>query len=471
MKVKSLLFVGIAMMGIAFTSCSKEENLFDNEAAQADMFAKYSANFIKKYGPIDPNQTWDFAPAAPVYLPLSEGTTTRSAADFSITRGDGNIIIDNDVLSYMHTYMTAGGDNSTQGASFSFEASGNEFFVVPVYQGVASYFWELWVSIDGVKQKIWEKGQDLYYTTDETATASSQWKKVGTGKDGVPSTAKNVKAPFTKFTASAGAEMYFFLKVWGSTSSHSSNPLGGSMLTSLQPMKMIALDNAPVPTAVAQEDYDAIIVGCEDSDGGVDLDFEDLVFMIYGDTPTIKFHKDVKVIEAKRYMIEDLGGADDFDFNDIVLDVQKYRTVRFMYNGTEENPIPAGQVDLQGTEGERGVLRAAGGTHNFTIKIGNTTWSKSMLQDYDYTEMINTGWKGAPIYYDAELATFELGANDWDPEQNNITVTVEGSNGIRVVTFPETGATPLMMSADPETMPKWSNERVDIPAWWKDFEF
>ena len=464
MKVKSLLFVGIAMMGIAFTSCSKEENLFDNEAAQADMFAKYSANFVKKYGPIDPNQSWDFAPAAPVYLPVSKGTTTRAAADFSITRGDDNIFIENDILSYMHTYMKAGGDNSTNGKPFTFEATGEDFYVVPLYQGVASYFWELWVSIDGVKTKIWEKGQDLYYSTDENPTASSQWKPVGTGKPGVPDEAKSVKAPTTKFTASAGAELYFFLKVWKSTDNHTANQLGGTMLTSLTPGKMIALSNAPVPSAVTQEDYDAVIVGCED---GADTDYEDLVFMIYGHSPIAKFHEDVEVVEAKRYLIEDLGGVDDFDFNDIVLDVQKYRTDRIFYNGTPENSEYVSTSTLFGTEGARVILRAAGGTHNFTIKIGNSTWSKNQLEGYDYTQMINTGWGGTPIIRDLELAVIPIGVNDWNPVDNNISVTVEGSNGIRIISFPKTGETPLMISADPNTMPLWSKEKVDVPNWWE----
>ena len=464
MKIKSLLLIGsMAVFGMAMSSCSKEENLFDNQAAQADMFAKYSANFVKKYGPVDPNQTWDFAPAAPVYLPVSKGTT-RSAADFSITRGDDNIYIENDILQYMHSNMKAGGNNSTNGMPFTFEATGEDFYVVPLYQGVASYFWELWVSIDGVQTKIWQKGQDFYYSTDETPSASSQWTAVGTGKNGVPDAAKSVKAPFTKFTASAGAELYFFLKVWGSTSAHSSNQLGGTMLTSLTPGKMIALSNAPVPAIVSQNDYDAVIVGCED---GADTDFEDLVFMIYGHCPVAKFHKDVEVVEAKRYLIEDLGGADDFDFNDIVVDMQKYRTDRIMFNGTEENPQYVGTSTLPNTEGERAVLRAAGGTHNFTIKVGNTTWSKSQLEGYSFSDMINTGWGGTPIYNDLELAVIELGANDWSPELNNIEVTVEDSKGIKVVTFPETGEVPLMISADPNTMPSWSKERVDIPSWWK----
>ena len=464
MKIKSLLLIGsMAVFGMAMSSCSKEENLFDNQAAQADMFAKYSANFVKKYGPIDPNQSWDFAPMDPVYLPVSKNTT-RSAADFSITRSDGSIYIENDILQYMHNNMKAGGNNSTNGMPFTFEATGEDFYIVPVYQGVASYFWELWVSIDGVKTKIWEKGQDLYYSTDAEPSASSQWKAVGTGNDGVPAAAKSVKAPCTTFTASAGAELYFFLKVWGSTGAHSSNQLGGTMLTSLTPGKMIALSNAPVPAYVKQNDYDAVIVGCED---GADSDFEDLVFMIYGHCPVAKFHKDVEVVEAKRYLIEDLGGADDFDFNDIVVDMQKYRTDRIMFNGTEENPQYVGTSTLPDTEGERAVLRAAGGTHNFTIKVGNTTWSKSQLEGYSFSDMINTGWGGTPIYNDLELAVIELGANDWSPELNNIEVTVEDSKGIKVVTFPETGEVPLMISADPNTMPSWSKERVDIPSWWK----
>ena len=52
MKIKSLLVFGsMALVGVAFMSCSKE-NLFDSEAAAQNVVAEYDANFVKKYGAI-----------------------------------------------------------------------------------------------------------------------------------------------------------------------------------------------------------------------------------------------------------------------------------------------------------------------------------------------------------------------------------------------------------------------------------
>ena len=71
----------MAIMGAAFTSCSKE-NLFDNEAAIEKQKAEYEANFVKKFGAIDPNQSWDFSSMTPSTSMVS---TTRA-----LTRGDGD---------------------------------------------------------------------------------------------------------------------------------------------------------------------------------------------------------------------------------------------------------------------------------------------------------------------------------------------------------------------------------------------
>ena len=80
MKLRNLLVLGsMAVMGTAFTSCSKDI-AYDSEGlakeALQQLNAEYDANFVKKYGAIDPNQSWDFATMTPVYsLP---STATRA---------------------------------------------------------------------------------------------------------------------------------------------------------------------------------------------------------------------------------------------------------------------------------------------------------------------------------------------------------------------------------------------------------
>ena len=79
MKLRNLLVIGsMAVLGAAFTSCSKEENLFDSEAALEQQKVEYEASFVKKYGAIDPNQTWDFSSMRATYSLPSTSNDART---------------------------------------------------------------------------------------------------------------------------------------------------------------------------------------------------------------------------------------------------------------------------------------------------------------------------------------------------------------------------------------------------------
>ena len=139
-------------------------------------------------------------------------------------------------------------------------------------------------------------------------------------------------------------------------------------------------------------------------------------------------------------MIEDLGATDDFDFNDIVVDV------------------------IQESNGsQKAQIRAMGGTLNFTLTIGSTSWTKKgskisvggALVDTDYTKMYNTE---APSY---DLVLAEFTVSGWDFVANNISVSVE-SNGnqsvLQVIPFPKEGDAPMIVAFDPITT-HWNLER------------
>ena len=89
----------MVLMGAAFTSCSKDI-AFDNEAVAQQQIAKYQENFVKKYGPVDPNQSWDFSNPTPItYLTDGPGATrSAGAASSPIT-----------VLSQTHVTRPGGG--------------------------------------------------------------------------------------------------------------------------------------------------------------------------------------------------------------------------------------------------------------------------------------------------------------------------------------------------------------------------
>lgn len=165
----------------------------------------------------------------------------------------------------------------------------------------------------------------------------------------------------------------------------------------------------------------------------------------------------VEPVYIKRYLIEDLGALDDFDFNDIVVDVHEY------WDQETEKRV------------QKAIVRAMGGTLDFDLTIGNTTWSKS---GNNYDAAIPYNADAGVNTYSATLCEFEV--SGWDREQNNISVTVkkedsnDTSNGVFTITFPKAGEVPMIIAVDrtfyftdpDDTSTKyyWMPERVSIPT-------
>lgn len=145
---------------------------------------------------------------------------------------------------------------------------------------------------------------------------------------------------------------------------------------------------------------------------------------------------------AKRYMVEDLGSIGDFDFNDIVFDV-------VCKNGTGEGTNKPAQYEC--------LVRAMGGTIDFTIKVGQSTWTKSTSQStYAVTDMVNT--KEGDYDTSKILASFPV--NGWIPAKNDVTVTVVGKDGIFVLPFPKDGEIPYIVCTS--VGKDWSKERINV---------
>ena len=468
MKLKNFVLVGsMAVLGVAFTSCSKGEELYDSGAIVAQQKSEYATNFEKKYGPIDPNQNWDLATMHPISsLPSTSYAGTRAG-----TRGEGDsevtpvsvseptiasMDIEKAVLDWMHTELKAGSNNSKKGKPFYLKTQQQSFTIVPIYQGVASYYWELWMNVGGVNVPVWSKYKDITYYASSTSTTPETLTD-----QGVPDGAFKVHAPTYTYTATADKALYFFLKVWKKDEKGKDTP--DMIVTSLD-KKMLALEGAKRPEGVPA-DNDVTIIGCED---GTDNDYEDLVFLVYGKpTPPIVPTDEIEITETKRYMMEDLGTTDDFDFNDVVVDVENVYTQKIhlkqIANGGWDEDYREDPV----FKGQRAIVRAAGGIYNFTLTIGNKTWSKS--DDLTADQMYNTGWGGSTIHRsgrESELAKFDV--TGWNPDKNNISVTVVGkgpNDGVKTITFPKQGEAPLMIAVDKDV--NWMTERSSVPSsWW-----
>ena len=118
MKAKKLFVMGsMAVMGIAFTSCSKDLTVDAEAAAQAavnQVRSEYENNFVKKYGEIDPEMTWDYTTMNPISSlgSSSSAATTRATRAGNPTMSKGSdIIIESNVLSWVTTNLKAGSNN------------------------------------------------------------------------------------------------------------------------------------------------------------------------------------------------------------------------------------------------------------------------------------------------------------------------------------------------------------------------
>lgn len=456
-------------MGAAFTSCSKDiafdSEGFAKEAAQKAS-AEYEANFVKKYGQNALNQNWDFT-TGQTYTSLPSSGSTRS-----ITRGEGDyqktigsMIVEQEIIQWLVNNMKAGQNNFLKGSPFYMRTVEQSFTIVPVFQGTASYFWELWMSVEGMENDvlIWKKGDNLGWRAqgDETFTPA------GTGTDGVNKNAYEVQGPTITFSnLPVGKIMYFYLKVWDSYNDYLDNNKNPRKMTSLDEM-MLALENIDKPKNVPQDNM-VTVIGCEDKKGSAsDMDYEDLVFLMYGKPAPPIYHTDTLITEkTKRYMMEDLGTTDDFDFNDVVVDVSYDREQKItIYKNNAEGGWSFIRKETIESLPDQAIVRAAGGTLNFTLTIGSTTWKKS--DNLAVSNMWNTGWGGSEISYTGGLEPFTV--TGYNPSSNNISVTVqrEGENQsglVETIGFPKRGEAPKIIAV--EASNNWMTERTSIPTSW-----
>ena len=454
-------FLGLAIIGIAFSSCVKNDFEEQNEAIFSQHKAEYEANFIKKYGEVDPNKSWDMSSHQPQYSLTSMYdapiASTRSTASYSRTKTTG-FTVEQGVLTWFFENTPAGQNNLRQGNPFSVLVTAAEFTIVPIFQGNAKKYWQLWMHVDGVANdiQIWEKGEDLSYRKDGNLTS------VGKGQAGVSKDADEVVAPAITFSGMPAGKMHFYLKAWSTPEAYENDPQQTqyTKLTSLN-RKMLSMDGCTRPKGVP-DNVSYRIIGCED---WTDNDYEDLAFLLYGNF-TIEEPRDVYEVIPKRYMVEDLGSTDDFDFNDVVIDLfNEYKTTyTYSMSGNEETV-----VDTDGPHliNQWAIVRAAGGTLDFTIKIGNsTTWTKSQHVT-PVTEMKNTGWDGA-INYNGQIGDkFDIINMDWDSSKDNISIEVEGKDGysgVHYIPFPKEGEIPMIIAVDASV--NWMYERNSVPNSW-----
>ena len=471
-NVKTML---MALVATSMVACSNNQDVFDGGAIEKTAKQSYAENFAKKYPNVDMNQNWDFSSKQSDYRLGSKNKARTRAGEGGITTGSW-YEVDNNTLAWMHEQLVEGQDNRKLGNPFYMTVPGNDFTIIPIYQGQAGAMWNLHVVVDGVDYLVWEKSNseiqkgdiqikdgdsdewhNLHGGGQSWETWNSLYNTDGSDKwlaDGSQNLVTAVRSiPYTFHDFPVGAEMYFYLDVTVSGSGdwdgkyHEINNVGAHE-SSLKG-QMLALQNVPRPANIA-EDNEVMIIGCEDADlKDSDWDCNDVVFLVYGKTvpKPIKIEEGEEIEEVKtvRYMIEDLGSTDDFDFNDIVVDVAEIRTISPTYTN--------GVVTAWNEKGKRqeAVIRHLGGTLPFVLKIGNKEYSAGGQDTFQTSPDLKlddvTGWTGLNGVH-------------------NVSIEVEQKNneGVFKVQFPKAGEAPMIIAVDPSQ--NWMPERQSVPESW-----
>lgn len=374
-----LTMTAMLSLSVFFVSCSKTD-LYEEGAAekakQAETVAKYKESFVQHFGEVSPTQCWDF---------------TQSSAQGARTRGTSAQPWVQSQMGQMKNYPHIAADyeearrlaESNEVPLVEWPYENAEINLYPFYghaQGKYTYFFL------GLNDKY----LNINVTNDNWY---SLWSKA-TGTENLNfNTYRHINT-----TNASGINWWI-----GCAEPNFNNKMEKVTKYALEKCKCFIVNN-----------HTYVAFDCNH-----DNDYTDLICWVEDITP------------SKRYMVEDLGGSADFDFNDIVFDVRPKSGKKNQYEC---------------------LVRAMGGTLDFTIKVGDTEWTKS--KDFDFTKMYNTQ---NPDYGEV-LARFDV--KNWVPKDNKVSVTVEGKNGVFILPFPQDGEIPYMVAVS--VGKEWSEEFVDV---------
>ena len=463
--MKAYSFALAAGLGLMATlaSCVKDPSVSSYEDVQKE---SYASSFVAKYGQISSTQSWDFASGEQRLATRGFSTINIEILDKGVDFGDvSNLELEHHTFSktvWNFDIILSGITKNAAlfdaininlpekkkwvGKNAALVAPANTFYIYPLLSGGGNRY-DLMVKV-GDEEPVCVFKKD--YTNFQTVNGMKKLNGETVNMRGV-----KIEAP-----VGTPVEIYLDnmidvdnkkLPTVGTTNGH-------AVYIDIPEDVKLELDDIELA-----DNHVAKYIGIEDAISGSDNDFNDLVLAVVGnpDVPQEKIitedQYEVKTSRAKRYMIEDLGAIGDFDFNDVVVDVEEYTI--YTHKVTSENGVKTSDEIISTTTAPtKAFIRALGGTIDFELTIGDTKWVKS--QDFDITKMYNTQ---GTIDYDNALAEFEV--TGWNYDNNNITFRANGKDGrLYSVSFPKVGEAPMMIAVEPAT--KWMDERVSIPSSW-----
>ena len=167
---KYLLFVISILISLVATSCQDE----DFGYTEQDVFkGAYSRNFIKAFGSIDSNQSWDLSAYGRKQAAKRSNVTRSgdSSLPFDAETEDGHSYyrIEEGTLNWIDSKLLENQDNSSLGTAFGMLLAGQEFIAIPISQNGNE-------KVDISYGKFGNKkgsGSSAYYEIQKTTTTTS----------------------------------------------------------------------------------------------------------------------------------------------------------------------------------------------------------------------------------------------------------------------------------------------------------
>jgi len=337
-------------------SCSKDIEAFNASAIEEKQKNDYTSSFVAKYGPIDPNQSWDFTTGERRLATRGATTISTTIMENGISWGDVSkikTVKQDDADAWNHTNIVIENDNATEkngallnamvkalpegrgqnGKPVVLVAPSSGFWIYPLFSGGLLTY--------DLKVKVGDQAPVTVFTKDwiNFQTVNGMKKVINRNGEYVEDGTVNMKGIYIEAPVGTAIEVYIdniycYTKAAGNAYEKAfPSPAGTTNGRAIY----VDIDEGirPVIEGVTLKENAVIkYIGIEDISADAPLtgdnDFNDLVLAVIGnpDVPQEKIIEEdqyeVKTCVPKRYMIEDLGSIGDFDFNDIVVDVEDY---------------------------------------------------------------------------------------------------------------------------------------------------
>ena len=481
MQMNKLFFQSAAIVCAvaAMTACSSNEDVFNSSSLDEIHKKEYAENFVAKYGQIPANKSWDLS-TGEARLTRGYSAIRTEVLDQGIDFGDLSglkIVLKN--ASWMHsefqTGSVVGKNNDLFNAIFTslpekrrwegkpavLVAPASSFYIYPLFLGGRLTF--------DLKVKVGDQEPVTVFQKDWINFQTINGMRKNNQADGE---IINMKGIYIEAPVGTPVEVYID-NIYDQTYKRPFPSPAGTTNGRAVYVDIPEGIKPELPGIELKEDAVVKYIGIEDiaasgAPESTDNDFNDVVLAVVGnpDVPQESIitedEYEVKTAVGKRYLIEDLGATDDFDFNDIVVDVTETTVTTHKVtkkNGVIDTDVITGTT----TEPKKATIRCMGGTLDFELTVGTTSWIKSE-HGFEVGTMYNTQGE---IDYNANLAEFEVEGFNFD--ENNIDVKVDGKNGqVFTITFPKKGTAPMIIAVDPTQ--KWRKERNSVPRSWFYYE-